>query len=139
MKSLAALILLCLSSNASAHLALNETLSFDYVSNDGQIYLDCDMVPLQIEPELYRVTCGQRPGLVKVFDVRFRVRAMGTQAQPTYEIAMWVTDRNTQKRYDQGSTVWLKLTRGAINEVTLHQEVENSYAALVARYTVRVR
>jgi len=38
MKSLAALILLCLSSNASAHLALNETLSFDYVSNDGQIY-----------------------------------------------------------------------------------------------------
>lgn len=122
-----------------AELRPDESLKFNYVTNDGSIYLDCERAILPTEPDFYRVKCGKAPGLVKVFDVRFRVRPLVLPPnRPVTEIVMWTTDRNTQRSYDHGSTVWVRLTRGSITDVTLHQDVENNYAALVARYSISV-
>lgn len=129
---------LILSALALAAPRYSETLKFKYVSSDGSVYLDCVYVPLQTENEFYRVTCGKAPTVTKVFDVRFRVRPLRGPQNPVFEIAMWVTDRNADKKYDQGSTIWIRLTEGLVTDVTLHQEVENSYAALVAYYTLRM-
>lgn len=110
--------------------------SFNYSSQDGAIYLNCEYEKLQSEPEFYRVTCGKAPGLIKVFDVRFRVRQMGYSPRVSYELVFWVTDRNLKDRYDQGQTTWITLDQGQILNVTMHQDVENSYAVLMLRYRI---
>lgn len=108
---------------------------FNYVSNDGFVYLDCTYFPLEIEPEYYRISCGKGTNFFKTFDARFRVRPIRLEPKPVYEIVFWVTDRNKPDRWDEGSTTWVTLNKGAVSEVAIHQEVENSYAALVVHYS----
>lgn len=135
MKTLIVLIFTIISSQV-VHADNNRSkFYFNYISNDGSVYLDCTYTPLTSEPEFYRVSCGKGTEVTKTFDARFRVRPLGSQLKPTYEIVFWVTDRNKPDRWDEGSTTWITLTKGAITEVALHQEVENSYAALVIHYS----
>lgn len=108
---------------------------FNYISNDGSIYLDCHHEQLATEPEYYRISCGKGTAFFKTFDARFRVRALRSEPKPLYEIVFWVTDRNKPDRWDEGSTTWITLTKGAVTDVALHQEVENSFAALVVHYS----
>ncbi len=108
---------------------------FNYISNDGFVYLDCTHERLPIEPEYYRISCGKGTNFFKTFDARFRVRPMRTDPKPAYEIVFWVTDRNKPERWDEGSTTWITLTKGSVTDVAIHQEVENSYAVLVVHYS----
>lgn len=112
-----------------------ESIYFNYISNDGSVYLDCRHSPLSSEPERYRIVCGKGTSIIKTFDARFRVRQLNSSLKPVFEIAFWVTDRNQPAPYDHGTTAWISLSKGVVSEVALHQEVENSYAALVIHYS----
>ena len=112
-----------------------DDFTFHYISSDGSVYLNCTSKVLPSEPDFYRVTCGQAPGVVKVFDARFRVRQLNMGPRPAFELVYWVTDRNTPERFDYGSTTWLYLDQGDILRLTTHMDVENAYAALILRYT----
>jgi hypothetical protein len=135
MKTLLALIFTIVSSQV-AQANSRGKFFFNYISADGFVYLDCTFFPLDIEPDYYRIVCGKGTNFFKTFDARFRVRLIRDNPKPAYEIVFWVTDRSSGQRWDEGSTTWISLTKGsAATEVTLHQEVENSYAALVVHYS----
>jgi hypothetical protein len=135
MKTLIVLIFTIISSQVVRADNTRGSFYFNYISNDGEVYLDCTHSKLDSEPEFYRVSCGKGTNFFKTFDARFRVRPLGSPTKPSYEIVFWVTDRNKPERWDEGSTTWITLTKGAITDVALHQEVENSYAALVIHYS----
>lgn len=112
----------------------SERFVFRYISNDGSIHLDCAHVPIRMEPDDYRVTCGKGTHILKTFDVRFKVRPVRNQP-PGYEIVFWISSLNQQQNRNEGSTAWLGLNKGAITDLALHQEVENGFATLVVYYS----
>jgi hypothetical protein len=110
-----------------------EQLEFNYITNEGPIYLDCVHKVLPIEPDFYQVICSNGV-LTKRFEAKFRVRQLAGSPRPTYELILWVTDRNFSQRLDYNSTVWIRLAEGQLIDVVMHQDVENTYAALEVRY-----
>lgn len=110
------------------------SLEFNYVTNDGGIYMDCVHEKKDTEPDFYKIICGKGLAMQKNFEAKFRVRPINTGLQPTYELIYWVTDRNQKERVDYNSTVWLRLSKGQILDVVLHQDLENAYAALEVRF-----
>jgi hypothetical protein len=110
-----------------------EQLEFNYITNEGPIYLDCVHKLLPIEPDFYQVVCSNGV-LTKRFEAKFRVRQLAGSPRPAYELVLWVTDRNFSQRLDYNSTVWIRLAEGQLVDVVMHQDVENTYAALEVRY-----
>lgn len=110
-----------------------EQLEFNYITNEGPIYLDCNHKKLQIEPDFYQVICSNGV-LTKKYEAKFRVRQLVGSPYPAYELILWVTDRNQPQRLDYNSTVWIRLAEGQLIDVVMHQDVENTYAALEVRY-----
>lgn len=125
------IIFLFVSSFAKAE---TSTLEFNYITNDGSIYLDCVHEKKLTEPDFYQIICGKGLAMEKKFEAKFRVRPINTGLQPTFELIYWVTDRNTINRVDYNSTVWLRLSKGHILDVVLHQDIDNAYAALEVRF-----
>lgn len=113
-----------------------DQLEFNYITNEGSIYLDCVHKKLQVEPDFYQIVCGQGT-IVRKFEAKFRVRQLAGSPNPAYELVFWVTDRNHSQRLDYNSTVWLRMAEGQLIDVVMHQDLENTYAALEVRFQQR--
>lgn len=87
-----------------------------------------------MEPNDYRIICGKGTAFLKTFDARFNVRPVRNQP-PAFEIIYWVSSLNLPQRQNEGTTAWINLSRGAITDLALHQEVENGFASLVVYYS----
>src|SRR5690606_38290572 len=72
---------------------VSEQMSFQYMSNDGSVILDCSHARIRDLPD-WEVVCGKGTPMVKEFVAHFIAREMPQGPQRTsFEVLYWVTER----------------------------------------------
>jgi hypothetical protein len=135
MRSLIFFLLTVVSSQLVQAQIPRSSFYFNYATRDGSTNLDCGFSPLADQPEVYKVICGKGTALYRIFEIRFRVRPVGSQMKTAYEVVYWISESNKLDKWIEGSTAWITLNKGAMSELALHQQVENGQAALIIHYS----
>ncbi len=112
-------------------------LSFQYVTNDGGISLDCVHSQIRDLPD-WEVVCGKGTSLQKKYTVHFVTKQYHKSVQPltTLEYLYWVTEWESAKPVYNSNSFWISLKeKVSLHSIRLYQGIENDYADLVLDYS----
>ena len=112
-------------------------LSFQFVSNDGTIALNCVHSQIRDLPD-WQVVCGKGTPLEKRYTVHFLTNQYFKPTQPVMllEYLYWVTDWNSVNPIYTATSFWMKFKEKTnVQSIRLNQGIENDYADLVLDYS----
>ena len=111
-------------------------LTFQYISNDGSVSMDCVHSQIRDLPD-WDVVCGKGTNLQKRYTVHFITKQYNKAVQPitSFEYLYWVTQWESVAPVYSSTSFWIRLKeKTSLQSIRMYQSVENDYADLVVDY-----
>ncbi len=120
-------------------------ITFSYVSNDGNLNLDCPYS--ETSSNEFHLVCGKGGPHPKPFDVRFSLKQDPLARDPSYQVVFQVRE-NVEKTKSQllsaektaysGSVGWMTLSQGTLSRLSFYQNVEKASAVIIVHYNAEL-
>ncbi|WP_413292649.1 hypothetical protein ACLSU7_14585 [Bdellovibrio sp. HCB185ZH] len=114
-----------------------DNVKFRWMSNDGEIILNCSHVYDRPDAWDWDVWCGKGTKMFREFRVHFLVQEYNHPKleKKAFQVLYWVTDRNSEPRKFDSMSQWLQFNgKPDVEYFSFSVGVENDYGILELDY-----